>query len=78
MQKYVTPQPGRSADRAQPNIVNRDDYKMHILKRQYFDGEYEILIERWIPETGWTRTQILCDRAMLQKIVDVINARDTE
>ena len=61
-----------------PNIVNRDDYKMHILKRQYFDGEYEILIERWIPETGWTRTQILADRAMLQKIVDVINARDTE
>ena len=78
MQQYTTPLPGRTPDKSQPNIVNRDDYKMHILKRQYFDGEYEILIERWIPETGWTRTQILADRAMLQKIVDVINARDTE
>ena len=66
MQKFTTPAPGRPAG---PNIVNRDDYKMHILKRQYFDGEYEILIERWIPETGWTRTQILCDQMALTKII---------
>ena len=69
MQEYITPQPGRTPG---PNIANRDDYKMHILKRQYFDGEYEILIERWIPETGWSRTQILCDQTALDKIVDVL------
>ena len=59
MQKYITPAPGRTP--AQPNIVNRDDYKMHILKREYAPNEFEILIERWIPEQGWTRTQIICD-----------------
>lgn len=69
MQKYVTPHPGRSPG---PNIVNRDDYKMHIVKRQYHDGEWEILIERWIPETGWTRTQILCDTEHLEKIIKVL------
>jgi len=68
MQPYVTPQPGRTG----PNIVDRLDYKMHILKRQYSDGEYELQIERWIPETGWTRTQILCDQAELNKIITVL------
>jgi hypothetical protein len=56
MQEFVTPHPGRTPG---PNLVNRDDYKMHVLKRQYHDGEWEILIERWIPETGWTRTQLM-------------------
>lgn len=68
MQPYVTPHAGRS----QPNIVNRDDYKMHIVKRQYHQGEYEILIERWIPETGWTRTQIMCNAQELVKIQQAI------
>lgn len=69
MQPFVTPHPGRTPG---PNIVNRADYKMHILKRQYRDGEWEILIERWIPETGWTRTQILCDDNELQKIQNAL------
>ena len=70
MQPYTTPAPGRTPPG--PNIVNRDDYKMHILKRQYSDGEWEILIERWIPETGWTRTQILCSTQELEKIQQVL------
>ena len=69
MQIPVTPHPGR---RPGPNIVNRDDYKMHILKRQYLDGEWEILIERWIPESGWSRTQILCETDELDKIIKVL------
>ena len=70
MQKYITPAPGRTPakKKPEPNIVNRDDYKMHILKREYAVGEYEILIERWIPETGWTRTQILCDSNEIERI----------
>ena len=65
MQPYVTPHPGR---RPGPNLVNRDDYKMHILKREFAPNEFEILIERWIPETGWTRTQILCDSHEIERI----------
>jgi hypothetical protein len=69
MQLPLTPRAGQTPG---PNIVNRDDYKMHILKRQYADGEWEILIERWIPETGWTRTQILCEPDELEKIITVL------
>ncbi len=65
MQRFTTPEPGRTPE---PNIVNNHDYKMHILKRQYADGQWEILIERWIPESGWTRTQILCESNELDKI----------
>lgn len=72
MQQYTTPQPGRTPAKHGPNIVNRDDYKMHILKRQWQDGEYEILIERWIPETGWTSTQILCNAEELERIKGVL------
>lgn len=69
MQIPVTPKPGQTPG---PNIVNRDDYKMHILKRQWQDGEYEILIERWIPETGWQRVQILCNAEELERIKAVL------
>jgi len=71
MQKYVTPHPGQTPEKKEkpePNIVNRDDYKMHVLRREWNKGEFEILIERWIPETGWTRTQILCDEHEIEKL----------
>jgi hypothetical protein len=68
MQQYVTAHPGRPG----PNLVNRDDYKMHILKRQYSDGEWEILIERWIPETGWSRTQMLLTQSEFDKFRHIL------
>lgn len=69
MQPYTTPHPARTPG---PNIVNDADYKMHIVKRSYAPDQWEILIERWIPETGWTRTQILCSTEQLQKIQQVL------
>ena len=69
MQPYRTPAPGRTPG---PNIVNKSDYKMHVLKRQYSDGEWEILIERWIPETGWQRTQMLMTQAEFDKLRAVL------
>jgi len=69
MQPYTVLLPGRTPG---PNLVNTVDYKMHVLKRQYSDGEYEILIERWIPETGWTRTQLLMNQKQLAKLVSVL------
>jgi hypothetical protein len=69
MQPYTVPHPGRTPG---PNIVNNHDYKMHVLKRQYSDGEWEILIERWIPETGWTRTQLLMSQTEFDKLRQVL------
>jgi hypothetical protein len=71
MQIPVTPKPGQTPEpkeKPEPNIVNREDYKMHVLKREYAVGEFEILIERWIPETGWTRTQILVDSHEVERL----------
>ena len=65
MQKFTTPAPGRTPG---PNIVNREDYKMHVLLREWKTNEFEILIERWIPETGWESTQILVDDIELERI----------
>jgi len=69
MQPYVTPHPGRTPG---PNLINTDDYKMHVLLREYQSGEYEILIERWIPESGWTRTQLLLTKEQLDKFRTIL------
>jgi len=69
MQKYVTPAPGRTPG---PNLVNTDLYKMHVLKHEYQPDEYEILIERWIPETGWTRTQLMLNKEQLEKFQSIL------
>jgi hypothetical protein len=69
MQPYTVLLPGRTPG---PNLVNKADYKMHVVKRQYSDGEYEILIERWIPETGWTRTQLLMDQQQFDKLRQIL------
>jgi len=71
MQKFVTPHPGRTPG---PNLINTDDYKMHIVKAEYRPGDWEILIERWIPETGWTRTQLLLTTAQLEKLISLMSA----
>ena len=57
-----------------PNIVNRDEYKMHILTRQYMTNEWEIVIERWIPESGWERCQILADGEEFDRIIELLKA----
>jgi hypothetical protein len=73
MQPFTTPAPGRTpAKKFGPNIVDREDYKMHILLREWKPGEFEILIERWMPETGWTSTQILADTVELERIRQVL------
>lgn len=71
MQPYVTPSPGRTPG---PNLVNTEDYKMHVLKREYSPNEYEILIERWIPESGWTRTQLMLSKPQLEKFKEILQA----
>ena len=69
MQPYTVVHPGRSPG---PNLINTEDYKMHIVKAEYRPGDFEILIERWIPETGWTRTQLLLTRLQLEKLISLI------
>jgi len=68
MQQYVTPHPGRTG----PNLVNTDLYKMHCIKHEYSPDEFEILIERWIPETGWSRTQLMLSKAQLDKFQSIL------
>ena len=50
-----------------PNIIDTEQYKMHVLTREYQPGEWEILIETWAPEQGWATTQYLLTAAELKK-----------
>jgi hypothetical protein len=50
-----------------PNIIDTEQYKMHVLTREYQPGEWEILIETWTPEQGWATTQYLLAAAELKK-----------
>ena len=70
MQPYTTPHLGRTPG---PNLINTEDYKMHIVKAEYRPGDFEILIERWIPETGWTRTQLLLDQEHFDKVKSILS-----
>jgi hypothetical protein len=50
-----------------PNIIDTEQYKMHVLKREYMPGEWEILVETWTPEQGWATTQYLLSAQELKK-----------
>ena len=50
--KQYTPQAGRTPPLA--NIVDREDYKLHISLKEFRDNEFHLTIAKYIPEHGWT------------------------
>lgn len=74
MQKYVTPHPGRTPP--EPNIVNREDYKLNFLVREFRPNEYQLSIEKFIPETGWTQQQFFLTETELNSIKEAIKCKE--
>ena len=63
--RLLTPQHG-------PNVVNTEEYKLHVLKRSYQPDECEILIESWTALDGWHTTQLILDTAELTKFREIL------
>jgi hypothetical protein len=70
MQKYVTPAPGRTP---RGNIINRADYRLDIQLQEFRASEYMLTIEKFIPETGWTRQQFFLTPDELDLVRQQIN-----
>ncbi len=70
MQKYVTPQAGRTPS---ANVVNRQDYKLDIRLSEFRQNEYLLAINKFIPETGWCEQKFFLTPEELACIQDVIN-----
>jgi len=71
MQIPVTPQPGRTPPQA--NIVNRDDYKLHWNLSEFRPSEYNLQIQKYIPEHGWTSQSFFLTEEELELIRKVMN-----
>jgi hypothetical protein len=52
-----------------PNVIDTEQYKLHVLKREYMPGQWEILVESWTPELGWKTEQYLLSAEELKKFV---------
>ena len=59
MQKYVTPLPGRTPK--VNYVTDNETYKLTVDLKQLKQNQYHLEISRWIPETGWTRTEFFLD-----------------
>lgn len=55
-----------------PNVVNTEEYKLHVLKRSYQPDECEILIESWTPKSGWHTEQLILDTDELIKFREIL------
>jgi hypothetical protein len=70
MQKYVTPQPGRTPG---ANITDQDHYKLDVRLSQPEYADHLLVIKRWIPEHGWTKLEIFLTDAELANIRREVN-----
>lgn len=77
MQKFVTPAPGRTAQRWQApkgNIVDREDYKLDFNLKEFRQNQYVLTIEKFIPEHGWVSQQFFLDPEELARIQSILDA----
>lgn len=75
MQQYVTPLPGRTPP--QPNITDREDYKLDVRVTSLPKNQFMVTIRRYIPETGWVDTKLFLEpeeMVRLQRAMEEIQA----
>jgi hypothetical protein len=73
MQQYVTPLPGRSPE---PNITNRDDYKLDIRLKEFRQNEHLLTVRKFIPETNWTEQKFFLTQEELARLQDAITCKE--
>jgi len=56
MQTYITPAPGRSP--AHSMITDREDYKLEVIVKEFKPNQFQLILRRYVIETGWTKTEL--------------------
>lgn len=55
------------------NITDEEHYKLDVRLTKPEHTEYQLTIERWIPETGWTTLQLFLTEKELTNIRREVN-----
>lgn len=50
------------------NIVDEEHYKLDVRLVELRNENFQLTIERWIPETGWTKLELFLTLPELQRI----------
>jgi hypothetical protein len=50
------------------NIVDEEHYKLDVRVTELRNENFQLSIERWIPETGWTKLELFLTDAELKRI----------
>ena len=69
MQKYVTPQPGRTPG---ANIIDEPHYKLNVELTELRNENWQLVISTWIPETGWTKKELFLTMEELKRFQETI------
>ena len=54
-------------------IINRDDYKLNVTITILPQRQYHVVIERWIPEGGWRKTELFLEQDEFNKLKSTFN-----
>lgn len=71
MQKFVTPQPGRTT---RTRIVNREDYQLDVKVSRIIGAQWRLEILRYIPESDWVKTELYLTDDELERFRQAIDA----
>lgn len=50
------------------NIVDEEHYKLDVRLTELRNENFQLTIERWIPETGWTKLELFLTLPELHRI----------
>jgi hypothetical protein len=51
----------------QPNITDEEHYKLNVRLTELRNENWQLEIERWIPENGWTKLELFLTMAELER-----------
>lgn len=72
MQKFVTPQPGRTPA---ANVIDTLNYKVNVKLTELRNQTWHLEFETWTPEHGWVRRELFLSQEELERMQQAINTR---
>ena len=69
MQQYVTPHPGRTPPpKPLGNVIDEEHYKVNVTLTELRNENWQVEIETWIPENGWSKKELFLTVEELRRL----------